>query len=247
LAGELGPGDLGPGELPPGELPPGDLGPGELLPGELPSGGTGWSEARSARVVILAGPSGVGKSRLAGRLSAAHGWPVVRLDDFYRDEDDPLVPRSESLGIVDWDHPDSWDPDAAVAALAELVRGGSAVVPVYDIAKSRAVGSATVVCEPQDLVLAEGIFAAEIVDDLRRRGLLRAAYCVHRPRVVTFVWRLLRDLSERRKPPMVLLRRGLAQLHDEPAVVSRAVSLGAVTARPGQVERDLSAALTNSR
>jgi len=198
-------------------------------------------------VVILAGPSGAGKSRLAGRLHAAHGWPVVRLDDFYRDEDDPRVPKSESLGIVDWDHPDSWDRDAAVAALDGLVRRGSAVVPIYDIAKSRAVGSATIVCEPQNLVVAEGIFAAETVDDLRRRGLLRAAYCVHRPRLVTFVWRLLRDLSERRKPPMVLLRRGLAQLHDEPAVVSRAVSLGAVTARPVQVERDLSAARTNSR
>jgi uridine kinase len=230
-----------------GDLGPGDLGPGDLPPGELPSGGTGRSEASSARVVIVAGPSGAGKSRLAGRLSAAHGWPVVRLDDFYRDEDDPRVPRNESLGIVDWDHPDSWDRDAAVTALDELVRSGSAVVPVYDIAKSRAVGSATIVCEPQDLAVAEGIFAAEIVDDLRRRGLLRAAYCVHRPRVVTFVWRLLRDLCERRKPPMVLLRRGLAQLHDEPAVVSRAVSLGAVTARPGQVERDLSAVRTSSR
>ena len=45
-----------------------------------------------------AGPSGAGKSRLAARLQGAHGWPIVRLDDFYRDEDDPAMPRSEELG-----------------------------------------------------------------------------------------------------------------------------------------------------
>jgi uridine kinase len=196
-----------------------------------------------ARVVILAGPSGAGKSRLAARLRSAHGWPIVRLDDFYRDGDDPSVPRSEELGIVDWDHPDSWDRDTALAALDQLVRHGSAVIPVYDIAHSRAVGTATVVCEADDLVLAEGIFAAEIIDDLRRRGLLRAAYSVHRPRLVTFLWRLLRDLSERRKPPMVLLRRGLVLMRAEPAVVARAEALGAATAHPAQVERDLAAGL----
>jgi uridine kinase len=210
----------------------------DLTAGDSPThaGATGGVEAR---VVILAGPSGAGKTRLAARLHAAHGWPVVRLDDFYRDEDDPAMPRSDQLGIVDWDHPGSWDRTAALATLEELVRRGSAVMPVYDIARSRAVGTATVVCGPEDLVLAEGIFAAEIVEDLRRRGLLRAAFCVHRPRLLTFVWRLLRDLSERRKPPLILLRRGLRLMRDEPAVVARAESLGAPTTRPRDIERAL--------
>ena len=57
-----------------------------------------------ARVVVLAGPSGTGKSRLAARLCATHGWPVVRLDDFYRDVDDPKVPVLAS-GLTDWDDP----------------------------------------------------------------------------------------------------------------------------------------------
>jgi deoxyadenosine/deoxycytidine kinase len=34
-----------------------------------------------ARVVVLAGPSGSGKSRLAERLRDRCGWPIVRLDD----------------------------------------------------------------------------------------------------------------------------------------------------------------------
>ena len=194
-----------------------------------------------ARVVVLAGPSGAGKSRLAARLEAAHGWPIIRLDDFYRDEDDPAMPRSEELGIVDWDHPDSWNRTAAVAALTALVDDGSVQTPVYDIARSRAVGTTMLTAGPHDLVLAEGIFAAEIIGDLRDRGLLAGAYCVHHHRFVTFVWRLLRDLSERRKPPWTLLRRGLALMRDEPRVVARQEALGAVPARAKDLEPILSA------
>lgn len=194
-----------------------------------------------ARVVVLAGPSGAGKSRLAGRLHSAHGWPIVRLDDFYRDEDDPAMPRSEELGIVDWDHPDSWDRQAAVDALDTLVDSGSVRTPVYDLAASRAVDTTTVHAGPHDLILAEGIFAAEIIGDLRERGLLAGAYCVHHHRGVTFVWRLLRDLSERRKPPWTLVRRGLRLMRDEPRVVARQEALGAVSARAKDLEPTLSA------
>jgi uridine kinase len=194
-----------------------------------------------ARVVVLAGPSGAGKSRLADRLHDAHGWPVVRLDDFYRDEDDPAMPRSEELGIVDWDHPDSWDRAAAVDALETLVRSGRVETPVYDIAASRAVGTQVLTAGPDDLVLAEGIFAAEVIAELDERGLLRAAYCVHHHRVVTFVRRLLRDLSERRKPPWTLVRRGLALMRDEPRVVARQESLGALPSRPADVEARVTA------
>ena len=195
----------------------------------------------AARVVVLAGPSGAGKSRLAARLHDAHGWPIVRLDDFYRDEDDPAMPRSAELGIVDWDHPDSWNREAAVEALATLVATGSVATPVYDIGLSRAVGSTVVTAHPDDLVLTEGIFAAEIIADLRERGLLAGAYCVHHHRFVTFVYRLARDLSERRKPPWTLVRRGLALMRDEPRVVARQESLGARPARASELEPLLSA------
>ncbi|MFC8501860.1 uridine kinase [Pedococcus sp. NPDC057267] len=195
----------------------------------------------SARVVVLAGPSGAGKSRLAARLHDAHGWPIVRLDDFYRDEDDPAMPRSAELGIVDWDHPDSWNREAAVEALATLVSTGSAATPVYDIGLSRAVGTTVVSAGPDDLVLTEGIFAAEIIADLSERGLLAGAYCVHHHRLLTFAYRLLRDLSERRKPPWTLVRRGLALMRDEPRVVARQEALGARPARASELEPLLSA------
>lgn len=191
----------------------------------------------TGRVVVLAGPSGSGKSRLAERMQAAHGWPIVRLDDFYRDGDDPALPRSEELGIPDWDDPASWDADAALAALGELVREGGTITPVYDISTSRAVGEQEIVAGRDGLVLAEGIFAAEIIPHLRETGLLHSAWCVRHRRATTFVLRLVRDLRERRKPPMTLLRRGLVLMRAEPAVVADLMAKGARPASPRAAER----------
>lgn len=207
-----------------------------------PDGGSPAAPVRR-RVVVLAGPSGSGKSRLAARLNHTHGWPIFRLDDFYRDGDDPAMPRSEDLGIVDWDHPDSWDAQRAIAALCELVETGRTRTPDYDISSSRAVGHREVTARPHDLVLAEGIFAAEVVARLDEAGVLHSAWCVHHHAAVTFVRRLARDLKERRKPPLVLVRRGVALMRAEPRIVRRQTDLGARAARARDVERDLAAAV----
>ena len=196
------------------------------------------------RVVVLAGPSGAGKSRLSARLHAAYGWPVVRLDDFYRDGHDPELPTRELGGttIVDWDDPESWNADAAVRALKQLVDSGSVEMPVYDIARSAASGTARIDASPGSPVVAEGIFAAEIIGPLAAAGILHSAWCVRHPRWVTFARRLVRDLAERRKPPLVLVRRGLALTQSEPELVARMERLGATCAPPSEVERRLRAA-----
>jgi len=67
------------------------------------------------RVIVVAGPSGSGKSRLCARL----GLPTVNLDDFYKDGSDPTLPRLET-GAVDWDDPASWLKQQAVAAVHHL-------------------------------------------------------------------------------------------------------------------------------
>lgn len=174
---------------------------------------------------MLAGPSGAGKSRLAERL----GLPVLRLDDFYKDGDDPSLPlitEGANAGIPDWDDPASWLLDDAMAALDELCRTGRAEVPVYDISTSARGGTHTVELAGHDLFVAEGIFAQEIAPHCREAGLLAAAYCVRQHPMVTFWRRLTRDLREHRKPPLVLLRRGLALMRDQQRVVAHAVALG---------------------
>jgi uridine kinase len=177
-------------------------------------------------VVILAGPSGSGKSHLAARL----GWPVLRLDDFYRDADAPDMPRS-SLGIVDWDDAASWDAVAAVGAIAELCASGTAEVPVYDIAASARTGSQSLEV-PTGKFIAEGLFAPVIVDACREAGLLDAAICLQRNPMLTFGLRLVRDLREGRKSPWVLVRRGWRLMRDEPRIIADAVAHGCTPMTP---------------
>jgi uridine kinase len=198
----------------------------------------------SARVVIVSGPSGSGKSRLAARLHAAHGWPIVRLDDFYRNGDDPALPMTHLGGtrLVDWDDPASWDAEAAVQALSTLVHVGRTEVPVYDLGQSRIIGSTKVTLGGSQLTVAEGIFAAEIIGRLSEEGLLHSAWCIAHNRWITFARRLVRDLSERRKPPHILLRRGLALCRDEPRIVARMERLGARCTSPSHAESALAAA-----
>lgn len=217
-----------------------------------PAGDAGAPRANRtdrARVVVLTGPSGAGKSRLAHRLHTAYGWPVVRLDDFYRELGDPDLPLVDLGGqrLPDWDDPRSWDAAAAVEALVRLVDTGSAQLPVYDIGLSRATGTARVDAAPGEPILAEGIFGAEIVPALRDRGLLATAYCVSRGRWRTFAQRLARDLRERRKPPRVLLGRGWELARREPAIIARAAALGASCQPPRTAERAIAGLATRAR
>jgi uridine kinase len=186
-----------------------------------------------ARVIVLAGPSGAGKSRLAARL----GLPVLRLDDFYKDGDDPTLPTitaGANAGLVDWDHPDSWLHDDALAALGALCRDGSTEVPVYEISRNGRCGSQPLDLAGSPLFVAEGIFAPEIVPACHRDGLLEAAYCITQRPAVTFWRRLTRDLRERRKPPLMLVRRGMALMRDQRRVVLHAVELGCEVATPDE-------------
>jgi uridine kinase len=186
-----------------------------------------------AQVIVLAGPSGAGKSRLATRL----GFPVLGLDDFYKDGSDPTLPviaTGANVGLVDWDHPDAWRPEDAVAALEKLCRSGRADVPVYDIAHDGRTGWQTLDLDGSAYFVAEGIFAQDVVADCRRLGLLAAAYCVRQHPMVTFWRRLTRDLHEHRKPPLVLVRRGLALLRSQRSMVDDAVAKGCAPVTPEQ-------------
>ncbi|QJS14333.1 uridine kinase [Streptomyces argyrophyllae] len=173
--------------------------------------------------MLLCGPSGSGKSLVAARS----GLPVLRLDDFYKEGDDPTLPLVEGSSDIDWDHPESWDADVAVEAIARLCATGSTPVPVYDLSLSARTGEETLHIGRTPLFIAEGVFAAEIVERCRELGLLADALCLSRGPVTTFRRRFLRDLREGRKSVPFLLRRGWRLMRTERSIVARQVSLGA--------------------
>lgn len=173
--------------------------------------------------MLLCGPSGSGKSLVAARS----GLPVLRLDDFYKEGADPTLPLVDGSSDIDWDHPESWDADVAVEAIVRLCASGSAPVPVYDIALSARTGEEALHIGRTPLFIAEGIFAAEIVERCRELGVLADALCLTRGPVTTFRRRFLRDLKEGRKSVPFLLRRGWRLMRAERSIVSRQVSLGA--------------------
>ncbi|MFI7076073.1 uridine kinase [Micromonospora sp. NPDC049903] len=185
------------------------------------------------RVVLLAGPSGSGKSYVARQT----GLPVLCLDDFYKNGDDPSLPRRD--GQIDWESPASWDAETAVEVITRLARHGRADVPVYAINEDRRVATRPFELAGSPLFVAEGIFAAEIVEECRLRGLVAGAYALRRPRGATFLRRLARDLAEQRKGPRVLLRRGVTLLRAEPAVLRRQTGLGAEAARAREILRQV--------
>ncbi|GAA1287970.1 NUDIX domain-containing protein [Brachybacterium alimentarium] len=172
------------------------------------------------RIVLLAGPSGSGK----GLMSHRAGLPVLGLDEFYRDHDDPGLPRR--FGIVDWDDPASWNAGAALEALTSLAHDGSAEVPEYSISASRRIGTAHLLTGDAPLIIAEGIFAAELIAPLAAAGLLADAIVLHRPTPVVFALRLLRDLRQHRKPPLTLLRRGWGLARDQRSDLERWIRAG---------------------
>ncbi len=205
------------------------------------------SPAAQARVIVIAGPSGSGKSRLAERTDL----PVLRLDDFYRDGDDPTLPRiaegRANAGLADWDDPGSWLEDDAFAALATLCRDGAVDVPVYDIASSSRTGWQHLDLGGAAYFVADGIFAQEIVPRAREAGLLADALCLRQHPAVTFWRRLTRDLREHRKPPLVLVRRGFALLRAQGGVVDHAVALGCRPVGNQQALDDVARLVTQGR
>ncbi|MBW3069270.1 ATP-binding protein [Actinomyces sp. 432] len=183
----------------------------------------------STRVILLAGPSGSGKTSLLRRCGARR----LKLDDFYRDGDEPGMPlldggvsgaegvtRAEAHSAIDWDNPASWDADRAMTAILDLCATGTATVPVYSIPDNATVDYTTLDVDALPAFVAEGVFAAELVDRCREAGVLADALVLRRPRLQTWWFRLRRDLAEHRKPVHVLLRRGLRLAREEPAKIA---------------------------
>ena len=175
-------------------------------------------------LILLGGASGSGKSYLAHRF----GRPHVELDNFYREisEHTPESPLPQTgYGEIDWDHPGTWNCALAVDALIELLESGQTQVPNYSISTSSYDSMRGIELNGGPL-LAEGIFVSEILAPLQRLGVPVQAYYIEVSAVATAVRRFVRDVRERRKPILFLLKRGYALFRADRQIRARHLSAG---------------------
>ena len=76
------------------------------------------------------------------------------------------------------------------------------------------------------MLLAEGIFAIEALPLARAAGLNATGIYIDRPGFLVAWYRFVRDLSQKRKAPWVLVRRGLALWRAQGALKRRALANG---------------------
>ena len=158
-----------------------------------------------------------------GRASRASpsgsGCRSLRLDDFYKDGDDPTLPRSDRPGR----NADRRLGRPGVLVLRRRRRRRRAAVPRpgrVDVAglrhrprrPDRAPRRSTSAARRTSW--RRGSSPRRWSPTAARAGLLADAVCVRSTPLVTFWRRLTRDLREHRKPPLVLVRRGLHLLAD---------------------------------
>ncbi|GHD13949.1 hypothetical protein GCM10008096_30640 [Zhihengliuella salsuginis] len=189
----------------------------------------------SQTLILLGGASGAGKSYLAARF----GRPHLVLDNFYREisEHLPESPLPQTpYGEIDWDDPGTWNTQAAVDAVIELLETGQTQVPDYTITTSSYDGY-TLVSLDRGPVIAEGIFGDRIVEPLRRQGVQLQAIYVDSSPLSTAVRRFARDVAERRKPIPFLIRRGISLYRTEGGLRRRYLDAGFVPMRKLAVKK----------
>lgn len=131
------------------------------------------------RVLLLAGPSGAGKTTTANLIAdavRALGFEslVVSLDNFYRDHRDPAYPRLAS-GERDMESCDALDLSLVHECLADILLGKSFTIPRYDFKLGRANGQSTHTPILHGCVIVEGLHALNpaLAHHLPAGGVLR--------------------------------------------------------------------------
>ncbi|RYG30419.1 uridine kinase [bacterium] len=172
------------------------------------------------RFVAIGGGTGSGKSTLAEAISDRLGAPIIRIDDYYRDQEHLPVPVRRA---VNYDAPESVEHALLIAHLDRLASGRAIEKPIYDFTRDTR-SPLTERVEAAPVVLIEGIFAlcwAEVAARCATRIFVEA------PAEVRFRRRLRRDVEVRgRDEHEVTTRfwRHVAPMHDRWVAPSRVLA-----------------------
>jgi uridine kinase len=119
-------------------------------------------------LVTVSGGSCSGKSYFTARLtrhldSLGIKSAVVCLDDYFKNGNDPTVPRNDT-GRKLFDSPESFHSAECRKHLRQLLTGKTAVVPKYSFAVMRRVADKSV--SPAPVIIIEGLFALRFYGSL---------------------------------------------------------------------------------
>lgn len=119
-------------------------------------------------LIAIAGASCSGKSYLAESLSHLGVSMVVPLDNYFRDRDDPDLPRDES-GRMIFDLPDSYLVQQFIRDVYLLLHGQPVMLPQYDKKTNRQLPPGVLIGGNFKIIIAEGLFAISLLGGLKHR------------------------------------------------------------------------------
>lgn len=150
-------------------------------------------ERNKPLVIGIAGGSGSGKTSVTNAIYDVfknHSVVVIEHDYYYKDQSHLTF---EERLETNYDHPLAFETDLLVEHVKALLNRESIEKPVYDYtAHTRS--SETVVIEPKDVIIIEGIL---VLEDVELRNLMDIKLFVDTDADLRIVRRIMRDIQER--------------------------------------------------
>lgn len=151
------------------------------------------------KFVFITGSSGTGKSTLAKEIASLvekNGFTVAEfnLDHYY-------LPKKKSLelNIQNFDVPEAIEQKLVIKHLTDLEKGVKIFRPTYEMSISDRVENGEVEFHPQDVIIVEGIFAADYAKYLTKGAEIFKIY-IESPRIKdNYTRKESRDMHDRKQ------------------------------------------------
>ena len=150
-------------------------------------------ESNKPLVIGIAGGSGSGKTSVTRAIYDVfkdHSVVVIEQDYYYKDQSN--LSFEERLK-TNYDHPLAFDNELLINHLQKLLNRESVEKPVYDYTLHTR-SAETIVIEPKDVIILEGIL---ILEDVKLRELMDIKLFVDTDADLRIIRRILRDINER--------------------------------------------------
>lgn len=155
-------------------------------------------------LLLIAGPTGSGKSMLSKKLSEEMSVPRLCLDNYFKDEKQMELVIPE-LNIRQWDSPECYQWNLLIKNLQDIFNGKVAKIPVFSHKHSKQIGWSNLTLYKTPLIL-EGLYSMspEILDVVRSMRLKTFSIFLDIPEEVRWQRKYDRDVLQRNENPSTL-------------------------------------------